>query len=139
MTALLGRSAELQRLVAALDRAREGRGGLLLSGEAGVGKTRLAAEVARRCVDALVLWGSVSHSGSVPYGPVVAALRSRLRSAPGALADCGPLARHLAMILPELGEAAPVTDRPTLFEAIRCALARLAEDRPVLMVLDDLH
>ena len=140
MTALLGRSAELQRLLAAVDRAREGQGGLLLlSGEAGVGKTRLAAEVARRCADALVLWGSVSHNGSVPYGPVVAALRSRLRSDPGALADCGPLTRHLAMILPELGEATPVTDRPTLFEAIRCALARLAEDRPVVMVLDDLH
>ncbi|MDQ3678469.1 MAG: AAA family ATPase, partial [Actinomycetota bacterium] len=138
--ALIGRSTEVQRLMGALDRAREGHGRLLLlSGEAGVGKTCLAVEVARRYTDALLLSGSASHNGSVPYGPVVAALRSRLRSDPGALADCGPLARHLAMILPELGEPAPVTDRPTLFEAIRCALWRLAEDRPVLMVLDDLH
>ncbi|HEV2774688.1 MAG TPA: ATP-binding protein, partial [Solirubrobacteraceae bacterium] len=69
MTALLGRSAELRRLVAAVDRARAGHGGLLLlSGEAGVGKTRLAAEVARRCSDARVLWGSASHNGRVPYG-----------------------------------------------------------------------
>ena len=89
--------------------------------------------------DALLLSGAASHSGSVPYGPVVAALRSRLRADAGALAECGPLAAHLAMILPELGEAAPQTDRLTLFEAIRCALSRLAEDQPVLMVLDDLH
>ena len=140
MTALIGRRMEVQRLVAAVDRARGGSGGLvLLSGEAGVGKTRLAGEVARRADDVLVLSGSASHSGSVPYGPLVAALRSRLRSDPNALADCGPLAQHLAMILPELGEAAPATDRLTLFEAIRCALSRLAEDQPVLMVLDDLH
>ena len=140
MTVLIGRGLEVQRLMAAVDRARRGSGGLvLLSGEAGVGKTRLASEVARRTGDVLLLSGSASHSGSVPYGPVVAALRSRLRSDPGALADCGPLARHLAMILPELGEAAPETDRLTLFEAIRCALSRLAEDQPVLMVLDDLH
>ena len=140
MTAMVGRGAETVRLVGAVDRAREGRGGLvLLAGEAGMGKTRLAGEAARRCGDALVLSGSASHSGTVPYGPVVAALRSRLRSDPGALADCGPLASHLAMILPELGAPAAATDRLTLFEAIRCALAKLAEDRPVLVVLDDLH
>jgi hypothetical protein len=91
MTALIGRRMEVQRLVAAVDRARRGSGGIvLLSGEAGVGKTRLAGEVARRSSDVLLLSGSASHSGSVPYGPVVAALRSRLRSDPGALADLRP-------------------------------------------------
>lgn len=140
MTALVGRGPEIQRLCAALDRARAGHGGLiLLSGEAGVGKTRLAAEVARRAGDALLLTGAASHTGGAPYGPVVAALRTRLRADRGALAGCGPLASHLALILPELGAPAPDTDRPTLFEAIRCALAHLAADRPVLVVLDDLH
>lgn len=140
MTDLIGRAKEVQRLVGALDRAREGSGGLvLLSGEAGVGKTRLSAEVARHSPDAQLLTGAASHSGGVPYGPVVAALRSRLRSDPGALAGSGPLAAQLAMILPELGPPAPTTDRPTLFEAIRCALSHLAADQLVLMVLDDLH
>ncbi|MGH2919142.1 MAG: helix-turn-helix transcriptional regulator [Solirubrobacteraceae bacterium] len=140
MAALIGRSMQTARLGAALDRARAGRGALVLvSGEAGVGKTRLAGELARRSPDALVLAGSASHSGCAPYGPVVAALRTRLRSDPGALADCGPLAPQLAMILPELGDGAPAADRATLFEAIHCAVAHLAEDQPVLMVLDDLH
>ncbi len=140
MTALIGRGAELDRLVEAVDRARTGSGGLvLLAGEAGMGKTRLAGEVARRCGDVLVLSGAASHSGTVPYGPVVAALRGHLRRDPRALTDCGPLASHLAMILPELGESAPATDRLTLFEAICCALAKLAESQPVLMLLDDLH
>jgi DNA-binding CsgD family transcriptional regulator len=140
MTALIGRSRELARLVTAVDRARSGSGGVvLLSGEAGVGKTRLAGELARAAGDALLLSGAATHGGTVPYGPVVAALRGLLRSEPGALADCGPLGAHLAMILPELGQAAPATDRLTLFEAIRCALSRLADDRLVLMVLDDLH
>ena len=140
MTALVGRGVELQQLCGAVDRARAGRGGLILiSGEAGVGKTRLTGEVARLADDALLLTGAASHSGSAPYGPVVAALRSRLRADPGALAACGPLGAHLALILPELGAPLPATDRPTLFEAIRCAFAHLAEDRPVLVVLDDLH
>ena len=140
MTALIGRGTELERLVEAVDRARAGSGGVvLLTGEAGMGKTRLAGELARSCHDALVLSGSASHSGAVAYGPVVAALRGLLRSRPGALAGCGPLGAHLALILPELGEAAPATDRLTLFEAICCALARLAEDQPVLVILDDLH
>ena len=94
MTALIGRDAELDRLVEAVDRARTGSGGLvLLAGEAGMGKTRLAGEVARRCGDVLVLSGAASHSGTVPYGPIVAALRGHLRRDPRALADCGPLAR----------------------------------------------
>ena len=137
---LIGRGIELDRLMEAMDRARQGTGGIvLLGGEAGVGKTRVTAELAGRCDDALVLAGSTSHSGTAPYGPVVAALRARLRSDPGALRGCGPLASHLAVILPELGAAATATDRPTLFEAIRCALAHVSRDRVVLMVLDDLH
>ncbi len=112
---------------------------MLLSGEAGIGKSRLIAEAALRARDALVISGAATASGTAPYGPLVAALRARLRSEPTALTGCGPLTPHLALILPELGESAIASDRPTLFEAIRCAVAHLAHDRLVLMVLDDLH
>src|SRR3954453_14728107 len=135
---LVGRRAELGRLSAALDRARQGAGSiLLLSGDAGVGKTRLLGELARNEADALVLQGAAAQTGTAPYGVVVAALRAGLRADPSALDGCGPLAAHLAMILPELGAPAQSSDRATLIEAIRCALAHLAQDRPLVLILDD--
>jgi DNA-binding NarL/FixJ family response regulator len=135
----VGRHEERERLSAALERARRGGGSLiLLAGEAGVGKSRLAGELADAS-DALVLHGASSHGGATPYGPVVAALRSCLRASPGRLADCGPLTPHLALILPELGEPAAAGDRATLVEAIRCALAQLASDEGLLLLLDDLQ
>jgi DNA-binding CsgD family transcriptional regulator len=137
---LLGRDAELAQLVAAMHRARRGAGGIVLvSGDAGVGKTRLIAELVGSESDAFVLGGAAGQTGSAPYGPVVAALRAGLRARPGALDPAWPLIGHLAMLLPELGAPAARSDRATLVEAIRCALDRFAADQPVLMVLDDLH
>ena len=103
-----------------------------------MGKTRLADELAQGS-DALVLSGRAGQGATAPYGPVVAALRSYLRSRPDGLDDCGPLRAHLALILPELGEPAPASDRATLFEAVRAAIAHLARERLVLLVLDDLQ
>ena len=139
MTGLIGRGGERDRLSEALDRARGGAGSVvLLAGEAGVGKTRLASELARTA-DALVLRGAARQVGTTPYGPLADALRSHLRAEPDALAGSGPLAAHLALLLPELGPVPAESDRPTLFEAVRCALAHLARERVVLLVLDDLH
>jgi DNA-binding CsgD family transcriptional regulator len=136
---LVGRRAERARLEAALERARGGRGALvLLSGEAGVGKTRLAAELAGQS-GALVMNGACSHAGTPPYGPAVAALRAFLRGNPRGLDDIGLLRPHLALILPELGDPAPAGDRPTLFEAVRSALEHVAVKRHALVVLDDLQ
>src|SRR3954454_11945435 len=105
-TPLVGREAESAVLTEALDRAEQGSGTLLLlSGDAGVGKTRLTDEVAAGS-SALVLRGAASDSVTPPYGPIVAALRSYLRAEPAGLADCGPLRSHLALLLPELGEPA---------------------------------
>ena len=136
---LVGRRSERARLEGALERARLGEGSIvLLSGEAGVGKTRLAADLAAGS-DAVLLGGAASHGGSAPYSPVVAALRSFLRSNPDGLADVGPLRAQLALLLPELGDPAPAADRPTLFEALRSAFAHVAAERHALVVLDDLQ
>jgi DNA-binding NarL/FixJ family response regulator len=136
---LVGREVARARIDEALQRARLGEGSfMLLSGEAGVGKTRLTGEVAA-AADATVLTGTSSHAGTAPYGPIVTALRSYLRAEPGGLDECGPLRPHLAMLLPELGDAAPATDRQTLFEAVRCALAHIAREQRALVVLDDLQ
>src|SRR5918999_2109075 len=130
---LIGRHAERARLEEALVRARLGEGSIVLvSGEAGVGKTRLVAEVAARS-KAQLLRGAPVHGGTAPYGPLVAALRRHLRTRPDALDDCGPLRAQLALLLPELGDPAPAADRPTLFEAIRCAFAQAAADRHALV------
>jgi predicted ATPase/DNA-binding CsgD family transcriptional regulator len=136
---LIGRDAERARLEEALVRARLGDGSIVLvSGEAGVGKTRLVGEVASRS-KSHVLHGAPAHGGTAPYGPLVGALRSHLRTHPDALRDIGRLRAQLALLLPELGDPAPAADRATLFEAIRCALAHVAAEQPALVVLDDLQ
>jgi DNA-binding NarL/FixJ family response regulator len=138
-TPLVGREEECARLAQAIERTRAGGGSLLMmSGEAGVGKSRLAAE-ALAAPDVVALQGAAASGVTTPYGPIVAALRSRLRGAPRALDGCGPLREHLALLLPELGRPALASDRATLFEAVRCAFAHLATDGPAVVVLDDLH
>jgi DNA-binding NarL/FixJ family response regulator len=137
-TPLVGRASEIAELADALERAREGSGSLvLLAGEAGVGKSSLAREAAS--AGGSPLWGAALEGATAAYGPVVAALRSRLRTEPDALADCGPLLPHLALLLPELGEPAAESDRATIFESIRCALAHLGDEEPAIVVLDDLQ
>jgi DNA-binding NarL/FixJ family response regulator len=137
-TPLVGREAERDRLGEAVERAREGAGSvLLLCGEAGVGKSRLAGEAGGE--EVLLLRGAAANGVTVAYGPVVDALRSCLRADPDALAGCGPLLPHLALLLPELGPPTEDTERATIFEAVRCALAHLGAERTVVLVLDDLQ
>jgi DNA-binding NarL/FixJ family response regulator len=136
---LIGRDAEREWFEEALAAARAGQGALvLLAGEAGVGKTRLADEVAAAS-EALALRGAASPAATLPYGPVLGALRGYLRNDPGALASCGPLRGHLALLLPELGPAVVESDRATLFESLRCALATIADRSPAVILLDDLQ
>ena len=136
---LVGRSDERSRLEEALEQARLGNGSLVLvSGEAGVGKTRLVDHVYGDS-GPLVLWGRARQGAATPYGPVVSALRSLLRADAQALDECGPLRSQLALILPELGEPARQSDRPSLFEAVRAALGHVAREEPAVVVLDDLQ
>src|SRR3954468_21514873 len=135
---LIERESEREWLEAVLMESLEGRGSLvLLAGEAGVGKTLFAEEVVESA-DARFLRGT-SSPGAPAYGPVTAALRGYMRAVPGGLSGCGPLRSHLALLLPELGEAIEESDRATLFEAIRCGLAAVAEEGPAVVLLDDLQ
>ena len=114
---LIGRRQETAWLADAADAALAGAGSLvLLAGEAGVGKTHLAeAAFAGRPL----LRGAAQAPAAAPYGPVVAALRWRLREDPGALDRCGHLRAHLALLLPELAAPREVLARPVPESAAR--------------------
>jgi len=86
-----------------------------------------------------VLEGVAVQGGTSAFGPIVEALRSYLRAAGEEPLTDGPLAAHLALLLPELGPPAPTSDRATLFEAIRQALVDIARRRPTVLLLDDLQ
>ena len=81
---LIGRESEQAALEAVLVESLEGRGSLMLvAGEAGVGKTRFAEEVAESA-DAHLLRGACAPGGPA-YAPVTSALRGFMRAVPGGL------------------------------------------------------
>ena len=85
--ALIGREHERRELGGLLETTRGGTGGLvLLAGEAGVGKTRLAEELVRDS-GLHVMRGDCSQEAPTPYGPIVAALRSLLVRMPDLAID----------------------------------------------------
>jgi DNA-binding CsgD family transcriptional regulator len=137
---LVGRTQEVAALRAVLDAARSGSGGLVLvTGEAGVGKSRLTREVLGDAGSRL-LEGEATQQSAPPYGPVVSAFRSFLRVDPDGLAACGPaLRRQLAVLLPELGRATRQPERMLLLEAIMRAFEVIAAREPTVVFLDDLH
>jgi predicted ATPase len=135
---LIGREREQAQLQVWVTEALAGRGSLvLLGGEAGVGKTTLVQH-SLASSGLQVLEGFAVQGGTSPFGPIVEALRSYLRAGGEPLIE-GPLAGHLAMLLPELGPPAAARDRATLFEAIRQALAEIAARCPTALFLDDLQ
>ncbi len=143
---LIGRAAELAELEAALAAAADGRPQLaFVAGESGVGKSRLLAELERVATEAgaLVLAGDCVDLGDseLPYVPLVAALRPLARSGDPALTE--PVRAAVAPLLPGLG-AAPERDDPEgaqarLFEGLLSLLDALAVERPVLLLIEDLH
>jgi AAA ATPase domain len=151
----VGRERELGELAAGLDDAFAGRGRLfLLSGEPGIGKSRLADEltVHARARDARVLVGRCWEAGGAPaYWPWVQSLRAYVREAePDAVrAQLGAGAADLAQIIPELRERFRDLPEPPqvesdaarfrLFDAAAEFLRRASESSPIVLVLDDLH
>ena len=152
---LVGRAAALQQLEQAYARARAGHGGMvLISGEAGIGKSRLMQEFATRLqgrVRPLVLAGSGYPGGrAVPYLPLVEALRPALGVQQLALGVHPAWLAEASRLMPELRElysdlpsplpAEPDLARPRLFEALCQFILGLAASRePVILCLDDLH
>ena len=150
-TVLVGRSEYLAMLDAALARARdEMPSTVFIGGEAGVGKTRLTSEFAAHASDAgtRVLAGACLDMGAegLPFAPFSAMLRELVRDmgADGvARLLPGHATREVARLLPEFGAAERDTDasaaRARLFEQMLALLERLADERPVLLIIEDAH
>jgi len=146
----VGRGAELEGL---RERWRQVCGGeraaVVIGGEAGIGKTRLASELARAVHEqgALVLYGRCDEGLAVPYQPFVEALRPYARAVglDRLRAELGHLAPELGRLLPELaglGEpvrADPESERFALFEAVAALIDAMTRERRMLLVLDDVH
>lgn len=150
----VGRATELTQLARALATAAAGRGALyLIGGEPGIGKTRLADELTRRAAADgwATAWGRCWESGGAPaYWPWVQALRALVAELPADLvASRVAAAPDLLHVLPELRGRVP--DLPELepsdaelgrfrvLDATASLLRAGAAERPLLLVLDDLH
>jgi DNA-binding CsgD family transcriptional regulator len=151
----VGREAELAALTADLDAALAGRGGVvLLAGEPGIGKTRLAEELAAQASarGALVLWGRCWEGAGAPaFWPWVQLVRAYILAAdPAALrqemdagaADIAQLVPAIRDLLPDLPTPPPIEPeaaRFRLFDSLAGFLRAAAARRPLLLILDDLH
>ncbi|HEX2084456.1 MAG TPA: AAA family ATPase, partial [Solirubrobacteraceae bacterium] len=148
----VGREPELAELEHLLGEAADGRAHLaFVTGESGMGKTRLVDELAARATagGARALFGECIElgSGELPYAPIVSALRQLARRGDPVLDALGPARAELAQLLPELGEPTPApradigaaTPQARLFEVLLGLLERLGREAPVLLVVEDLH
>ena len=149
---LVGREKELSVLEDALLAAQRGEGQVvILAGEAGLGKTRLATELQRRALKggSAVMWGGCSEAElSLAYLPFLEAIGNYLSTADldSIRVKLGLAHRDLATVLPQLATEVgrPDTGDPTqgklrLFEAIVGMLRVAAEQGGLLLILEDLH
>jgi DNA-binding CsgD family transcriptional regulator len=154
---LVGRAAEMATLEAALEAVRQGEpGAVLIGGEAGMGKTRLIGEfmASARAAGVRVLSGGCLELGAdgLPFSPFTAMLRGLVREIgageiASVLSNSGRAAGELGRLLPELAvdeapDAGAVTAgeaRAHLFEGFLSLLERLAEQRTLVLVVEDVH
>jgi DNA-binding CsgD family transcriptional regulator/tetratricopeptide (TPR) repeat protein len=147
---LVGRGCELDLLFELVRRAGAGHGGaVVVAGEAGIGKSRLVSEFAQRAGEqgTRVLVGECVDlaEAELPYAPFVGALRAvvRDRNEPELAKLFGGARSELARLLPELGDSGPSVPGPVgqtrLFELVLGVLSRLGDERPVALVIEDVH
>ena len=151
----VGRQSEMAELGAALDAAIAGRGQMImLSGEPGIGKTRLAQELASRAqsLGAQVMWGwCYEHAGAPPYWPFVQPIRAYVQeiSAEQLRSQMGPGAADIADVVPEVLAKLPDLEMPAaldpdqarfrLFDSFATFFKNAAQTQPMMLVLEDLH
>ena len=153
--AFIGREAETKELRAAVDGAVAGRGRVvMLGGEAGIGKTRLAAEVDAYASlrGAQVLWGRCYEGEGAPaFWPWVQAIRGYVhtRDAEGLRAELGSGASDIAQLVSEVRSRLPDLPEPSahdgehsrfrLFDSIASFLVNASRTRPLAIFIEDVH
>ena len=152
---LVGRAAETQQLKQHWDQAQQARGQLvLLSGEPGVGKTRLAQDLiayAQKSGATVLRGGCYEYEATTPYLPIVEAVRAWVHeaSAEQLRARLGTTAAEIAKFAPEIeaklgtlspnAPLSPSEERLRLFDNAARFLQSLAADRGLLLFIDDIH
>lgn len=149
---LVGREAEFSALEDALLGAARGEGTVaVLAGDAGMGKTRLATELRRRAskIGCAVLWGGCSEADlALPYLPLLEAIGNHLATADTAQLRerLGPSSPDIGVLFPQLSAEPtradggdPTQAKLRLYEAVLALVRVIAEERPVLIVIEDVH
>ena len=152
---LVGRASELEKLNRLWRDARGGsRAVAVIVGEPGIGKTRLAAELCRSAYaeGGAVLLGRCYEDSIVPYQPFVEALGHHgSETSPDELRlQAGRYRSVLARLIPELADpvpqpitsataGSPESEQFQLFDSVASLLREIAEQHPLILVLDDLH
>lgn len=150
----VGRSTELAKVEEALADAVSGSGSVvLITGDPGIGKTRLAKQISASASSRAfkVLWGRCWEGGGAPaLWPWIEVIREYSQDVDEAAlrADLGPHASHLAALVPELAERLGVSPvamaegeaaKFLMFDAVTSLLRTASSVSPLLVVLDDLH
>ncbi len=146
-----GRDDDMERLRAAWAHAARGTGNVaFVSGDAGVGKSRLVTEFAHLAEreGGRILAGATSRPEVMPFESIVDALQravteiDRLPLGASLMSALATALPELRIARPDLAEPAPLArdrERARFFEAIARAFALLAQSRPTILILEDVH